>query len=384
MTPAAQAGAAAGLRVREIAPGETLKPFIDLSWKINARDPHWVPPLRMALETALDRRKHPFHQHADVAYFVAERGGEVVGRTAAVVNHAYNDFHDEKQGTFGLFECVDDAEVAAALLDAAAEWLRARGMERLRGPLNLSTNDEVSSPGVLVEGFDSPPQVLMSHNPPYYAALLESTGLEKAKDVLAFIMSGQSPPARAVAARDRLAGRMGATIRPLNMKDFQGDVDRIKEIYNSAWARNWGFVPMTDAEFAHMAKDLKPIVDPNLCHLAEIDGNPIGFALALPDINQTLKRLKDGRLFPFGFLKFLWYKRKVTAMRVITLGFKPGFQHQGLGPALYLRTYVAGLDKGYTSGEESWILEDNWEMRRALEKMGAQAYKVYRIYERAL
>jgi GNAT superfamily N-acetyltransferase len=384
VTAAGMAGTSAPVRVREIPPGESVKRFIDLAWKVNARDPRWIPPLRSAMETVLDRGKHPFHQHADVAYFLAERDGKVVGRVAAVVNHQYNDFHEEKLGTFGLFESVDDAEVAAALLEAAAGWLRGRGMERMRGPLNLSTNDEASSPGVLVEGFDTPPKVLMSHNPPYYAGLIEAAGLEKCKDVLAYMMSGQEAPPRVVAAMERVAGRMGAVVRPLNMADFQGDVDRIKEVYNSAWARNWGFVPMTEAEFDHMAREMKPIVDPNLCHIAEIDGEPIGFALALPDVNEVLRHLPDGRLFPFGFLKFLWYRRRIKSMRVITLGFKPGYQHQALGPALYLKTYVAGLQKQYTSGEESWILEDNWEMRRALEKMGAQVYKVYRIFERAL
>lgn len=378
------AGPAAGIVVRELPPGESLEPFIGVAWKINARDPHWVPPLRSALRTVLDRGKHPFHQHADVAYFVAERRGDVVGRIAAAVNHLYNEFHEEKLGTFGFFESVDEPAVAAALVDAAAAWLRGRGMERMRGPLNFSTNDEASSPGVLVQGFDTPPQVMMSHNPPYYAGLMEAAGLEKAKDLLAFRNTEQEPPPRLVAAMERTAGRMGVTIRPLNMRDFEGDVDRIKEVYNAAWARNWGFVPMTEAEFAHMAREMKPVVDPNLCHIAELDGEPIGFALALPNLNEALRHLKDGRLFPFGIFKFLWYSRRIKSMRVITAGFKPGYQHQGLGPALYLRTYLEGLKKRYTSGEESWILEDNVEMRRALEKMGAEAYKVYRLYERAL
>jgi len=372
------------VRVREIAEGESPRRFIEVAWRANARDPQWIAPLRLSVRTLLDRRKHPFHHHADVAYFVAERGREVVGRVAAVVNHIYNDFHGERTGFFGLFECDDDAEAAAALLDAAAEWLRARGMERVRGPFNLSTNDEAGSPGVLIDGFDSRPTVMMSHNPPYYAGLIERAGFEKTKDLLAYLIEDQTPPERLVRGVERLARRAGATIRGLDLRRLDEEIATIQDVYNSAWSRNWGFSPMTDAEFRFMAKDLRPVVDPELCLIAEVDGRAVGFSLALPDLNQALRKIPSGRLFPFGIVHLLRARRKIDGFRVLTLGFRPGYQHLGLGAALYLRTWQVGAAKGYVYGEASWILEDNQDMRRPLENMGARVYRTYRVYEREL
>lgn len=376
--------AARRLDVQEIPPGASLDEFIDLAWRINAKDPRWVAPLRMAMRTAMDRKRHPFHQHADVAYFLARRDGQPVGRIAAIVNHHHNDFHQEKTGFFGLFEVVDDAEVTAALLDAAQVWLRERGMDRMRGPVNFSTNEEIASPGVLIEGFDTPPMAMMSHNPPYYQRLLEDTGLEKAKDLVAFWLDDPNPPERLVRGMDRVVERMNAVIRPLDLKAFRRDVDIIKGIYNSAWSRNWGFVPMTDEEFEHLAKEFRPVVDPSLCLIAEVAGEPVGFSLALPNLNAALRHLPDGRLFPFGLFRFLWHKRKIRGIRVLTLGFKPGYQHSGLGAALYLRSWLNGTARGYDHGEASWILEDNLDMVRPLERMGGRPYKRYRLYERPL
>lgn len=372
------------LHVRELAEGQSLDEFIDLSWRVNAGDPQWIPPLRMALRTALDRSRHPFHDHADVAYFIARRGDEPVGRIAAIANHLHNQFHEDRTGFFGLFEAVDDPAVATALLETAERWLRDRGMDRMRGPVNLSTNEEIASPGVLIEGFDTPPMAMMTHNPPYYERLMEGAGLSKAKDLIAFWMDDPDPPERLVRGMTRVVERMDAVIRPLDLKRFRQDVDIIKGIYNAAWSRNWGFVPMTDAEFDHMAKEFRPIVDPSLCLIAEVAGEPVGFSLAIPNINHALRHLRDGRLFPFGLFRFLWHKRKIRGIRVITLGFKPGYQHSGLGAALYLRGWLAGTARGYDHGEASWILEDNLDMVRPLERMGARAYKRYRLYERAL
>lgn len=375
----------APLRVREIAPGEPLRPFVDLSWKVNARDPRWVPPLRMVLNAVLDRRKHPFHQHADVAYLLAERGGEPVGRIAAIVNHRSNEFHGDRVGFFGLFESVDDPEVARALLDAAAAWLRERGMESMRGPFNLSTNDELYSGGVLIDGFDTPPAVMMGHNPPYYRALMEAAGMEKAKDLLAYWKTDNTAPQRLLDGMEKLARREGWRVRSLDVKRFRQEVATIMEVYNSAWERNWGFIPMTAAEFEHMAREFRPVVDPDLCLIAETKaGEPIGFLLGLPDLNQAIRPLRDGRLFPFGIFRFLWARRKIHTARVLTLGLKPGYQQSGIGAAMYLRAFQVGERKGYEAGEASWILEDNLRMRQALEKMGAVAYKTYRVYERPL
>ncbi len=368
--------------MREIPAGEPLRPFVDAAWTINAGDPGWVPPLRRMVEAALDRRKHPFHRHAEVAYLVAERGSAVVGRVAAVVNRLHNEYHEDHLGFFGLFESEDDPETARALLDAAAAWLRGRGMERMRGPVNLSTNEEIASPGVLINGFDTPAVAMMSHNPPYYATLMEAAGLEKAKDLYAFLVEGDAPPERLTRGVERILARADASLRPIDSRHFRRDVDILKEIYNSAWSRNWGFVPMTDAEFENMAKEFRPVADLDLCLIAEVRGEPVGFSIALPDLNQALRHLPDGRLFPFGLLKFLWHKRKIHGLRIITLGIKPGFRSLGLDAAFYLRTWQVGRQKGYDRGEASWILEDNLDMVRPLEKMGGQIYKTYRLFER--
>lgn len=372
------------IRVEQLRPGASLEEFIELQWRINAADPHWVPPLRMAVRTALDRRKHPFHQHAEVAYFIARRDGPAVGRIAAIINRLHNDFHEDQVGFFGLFEAVDDVGVARALVDAAADWLRERGMVSMRGPVNFSTNEEISSPGVLVEGFARPPMAMMSHNPAYYDALLAATGLHKEKDLLAFWLDDPNPPQRLIRGMARVVERMDATIRPLDLKHFRREVDIVKAIYNSAWSRNWGFVPMTDAEFDHMANQLRPVVDPALCLIAEVKGEPVGFSLAIPNLNHALRHLPSGRLFPFGLFRFLWHKRSIRGLRVLTLGFKPGFQQSGLGAALYLQSWMAGTARGYDHGEASWILEDNLDMIRPLERMGAEPYRRYRIYQRPL
>jgi len=381
--PAASAARAADVIVREIPRVASMKPFIDFAWTVNGADPAWVPHLRMAIEPVLDRNKHPFHQHAEVAYFLAERGGTIAGRIAAVVNHQYNQYHaPDRTGFFGFFECVDDPAVASALLDAASKWLRARGMETMRGPFNFSTNDEFSSPGVLIDGFETSPVVMMSHNPPYYGRLMDAAGMGKSKDLVAYWIPDRIPERLANAMR-RLGERAGVTIRPVRMKDLQNEVRRVQEVYNAAWSRNWGFVPMTEAEFRHMAKELRPVVEPDFVLLAEkADGEPIGFLLALPDLNRAFKHLKDGRLLPFGLFKFLWHQRKIDTARILTLGLKPGYQHLGLGAAMYTRLLEIGIAKGYKGAEGSWILEDNNEMCVALEKLGANKYKTYRVYER--
>ncbi|HEX6748467.1 MAG TPA: GNAT family N-acetyltransferase [Longimicrobium sp.] len=379
-TPATNAPA-----VREIGRGESLKPFIDFSWTINAGDPAWVPPLRMVFNALLNREKHPFYQHADVAFFVAERGGKLVGRIAAIHNRRANEFQGDTTGFFGLFECIDDQSVADALLDRAASWLQARGLTSMQGPFNLSTNDELYSGGVLIDGFDTAPAFMLGHNPPYYRGLMERAGLEKAKDLVAYWLPHNDPPRRLIEGIDRVAKREGWRIRTVDMKDFKNEVARVMEVYNSAWERNWGFIPMTDAEFEAMAKEFRPVVDPHLVLIAEtLEGEPLGFLLALPDFNRAIKPLKSGRLFPFGIFRFLWAKRKIRTARVLTLGMKPGFQRSGIGAALYLKVFQMGARYGYDNADCSWILEDNGPMRHALEKVGAYVYKTWRVYERPL
>ncbi len=361
------------------------KRFIQLPWRIYAGDPVWVPPLRADVR-ALMSPDHPFHEHADVEFFLARDGsGEALGRIAAAENRAYNDFHDTRTGFIGLFECVDDAGVAGALLDAAGSWLRERGMTEVIGPFNLSTNDELYSPGVQLDSFDRPPVLLMAHNPPYYRRLFEENGWEKRKDLLSYWLEEESaPPERLLRGMKQLAGRVeGLTVRQLRLEDLDAEVEGIKEVYNSAWEKNWGFAPLTEAEIQHLAKDLKPIVDERFALMAEVHGEPVGFALALPDYNQALRHV-DGRLFPIGLFKLLWYRRRIDRLRVFTLGLKPEYRRKGIDALFYLRIYENGLAAGYHAAEASWILEDNWGMRRGLERMGARVYKTYRVYGREL
>lgn len=360
-----------------------MRRFVGLPWRIYRDDPAWVPPLRSDVRKLL-RRRHPFFQHSEAEYFLAFRGPEAVGRIAAIVNRAYNRFHGAHTGFVGLFECVDDAEVAASLLDAAAGWLRSRGMTGAMGPFNLSTNDELYSPGVLVEGFDREPALLMAHSPPYYAGLFAHAGWTKVRDLLAYRIARDAPPDRLVRALDRAASALkGLEVRPLDPRRLEREVEAIREVYNSAWERNWGFTPLADAEVRHLARQLRPILDPRIALIAEVHGRPAAFALAFPDYNQVLRHV-DGRLLPTGFLKVLFHRRRIDRIRVMALGLRPEHRLTGLDALLYLRVFQNGLAAGYREAEASWILEDNWPMRRGLERMGGVPYKTYRVFETTL
>ena len=357
-----------------------LRAFLRLPWRIYRDDPNWVPPLLVEQRKLLNRRRHPFHRHADVRYFLARRGERVVGRIAAIVNHRHVEFHGESVGFFGFFECEDDPAAALALVARAGDWLRERGMTAMRGPMNFSTNEEC---GLLVDGFDSPPMIMMTHNPAYYERLLEGAGLRKAKDLFAYLLAEIREPDRLLRGVARLARRSEATVRPIRMKELKREVERIREVYNSAWERNWGFVPMTEAEFDEMAKQMKQIVDPELCLIAEIDGAPAGFVLALPDFNQAIRHA-NGRLLPLGLFRLLWHARRIDQVRVITLGVKPAYRRHGLDAMMMLRCYQRALELGYRRSEASWILEDNLPMRRIMDRLGWRVYKTYRIYEQPL
>jgi GNAT superfamily N-acetyltransferase len=355
--------------------------FIKFPWQIYKDDPRWVPPLIVERKEFLDRKKNPFFQHSEVVFFLAKRNGKTIGRIAGIVNYNHIKSHQENAGFFGFFECVKDYEVAKALLDSVREWLKSKGMEIMRGPANFSSNEEW---GFLVEGFDSPPVIMMSYNPLYYLDFMENYGMVKAKDLYAYyIDKSLPPPERVVRMAESIKNRESVKIRNIDMKDFKNEVEKIKQIYNSAWSKNWGFIPMTDEEFDHMAKSLKQIVDPHMVFIADVDDKPAGFSLALPDFNQVLHRL-NGKLFPFGILKLLWHtkiKSKIDGVRIITMGVVPEFQKRGIDTVFYVETYNVGVKRGYTWAELSWVLEDNVMMNRVLELLGARLYKKYRIYE---
>lgn len=371
------------LEIKEVG-FDGLKPFIDFEWAVYQNDPLWVPHLKLDRKEFLDPKKNPFFEHSDTAFFLAFRDGKPVGRIAAVVNHNYNQFHEDRTGFFGLFDCLDDAEAAKALLDRAAGFLKTKGRASMCGPVNLSTNDEA---GLLVEGHGVPPVIMMTYNPKYYEKLLESYGLKKAKDLLAYrIEVPTAPPERLRRGCELILKRGGFTIRTVRMKDFKNEVARIKTIYNSAWERNWGFVPMTDKEFDHLGAQMKMVLDPDFLFIAEKDGEPIGFSLTIPNLNEALIRLRNGRLLPFGLLKLLWHSRKgaIDSLRVITLGITKEHRNSGIDTVFYYKSFEAAIAKKYKWAEMSWILEDNVPMNRPLLNMGAQVYKRYRIYEKPL
>ncbi|MFI5209251.1 MAG: GNAT family N-acetyltransferase [Gemmatimonadales bacterium] len=372
------------LRVRRVDTRRDLGQFISLPYRLHARDPLWVPPLRMDMETLLSRAKNPFFEHAEADYFLAERDGAVVGRIAAIHNRLHNETHHDKVGFFGFFECIFDQAVADALLDAAGAWLRERGLTTLRGPASFSVNDEC---GVLVDGYDAPNTLMMPHNPPFYPTLLEGAGLRKAKDLLVYRGGYEScyipVPERLARGTEVIRKRLGITLRPLDMSRFEAEVETIKRLYNSAWEKNWGFVPMTDHEIDHLAKQFKPVVNPDLVPFAEKDGQVVGFGLVLPDFNQVLRTNRNGRIFPAA-LQLLWAlkRRKIRRCRILLLGIAPEWRGKGIDAMLYHWIWTTSAKYHITWGEAGWILEDNPAMNAGLEKMGFTVYKTYRLYDR--
>jgi GNAT superfamily N-acetyltransferase len=331
----------------------------------------------MQVKQDLDTRSNPFYKRAKLKLFLATLNGQPAGRTAAIINRAHNEFHNEKAGFFGFFESMNDPRVSSALLTAAKQWLADEGMEVLRGPNSPSTNHECA---LLVDGFGLPPMVMMPYNPPYYADLLEHFGLRKAKDTHAYSMASRPFDRKVYKLADYLARRSNLDVRPVNRKDFGRDIRLIREIYNSAWEKNWGFVPVDDEEFDHLAHRMKQIFEPSLALIGFANGNPAGFSFSLPNINEAIKPL-NGRLFPLGFIKLLRGMKRIRTARNLLLGVKPEYRTIGLDLLMYVRTLDTARELGHTWGELSWILEDNYAMRNVIEKLGARVYKTYRFYE---
>jgi ribosomal protein S18 acetylase RimI-like enzyme len=372
-------------RTLRVAPaeGRVFRDFVRLPHRLYAGTEQWVAPLTRDVKEMFDPGRHPFHLHSEVQPFVAYAGDRAVGRIAAIHNRNHVAFHEEAVGFFGFFEAENDPDVAEALFEASAAWLRERDLETMRGPTSFSTNEEA---GLLVEGFEHPPVVMMPYNPAFYAELVEGAGFEKAKDLIAYRLGTSIPPESLVRREKKLSERLGVRTRTLRMDDFEAELKRVRDLYNRAWEKNWGFVPMTDPEIEHMARQLKPLVarQPEQVIFAENEaGDTIGFTLWLFDYNRALRHAK-GRLFPFGILKVLRHMRGIDFCRVLTLGLVPEARGLGIDNLLIMALFRHGRASGIMGGEFSWILEDNVAMRKPLERIGSEIYKRYRIYDRPL
>jgi GNAT superfamily N-acetyltransferase len=370
------------MTVRLLKTRKELDQFIRFPLHLYRDDPCFVPPLLLERRQYFNPARNPLFDFTEVTYFLAENsGGSVVGCVTAHVNRRHNEYWKEETGFFGFFETIEDFEVARGLMSGAEEWLKEKGMHTIRGPFNFSTNDEC---GFLVEGFDSSPTIMMTYTKPYYPDFMRRLGYEPAKDLLAYEGYPESANMKLV---ERLAARVrdkaAVKLRTLQMRNFEKEVARAYGVYNSAWERNWGFIPMTEAEFRFLALNLKHIIDPSFGFVAEVEDEVAGFALALPDYNQVLKKMR-GRLFPFGFIHLLLGKKDIDTVRVIALGVIEKYRARGIDALLYHAIAQNFYRLGYKKCEMSWILEDNKMMRRALERIGAIVKKRYQIFEKKL
>ena len=373
------------IEIIEVGSDAEKNKFIEFPYKFYKGNKYWVEPLRFDVKNNLDEKKNPFYKHAKIKLWLAYKNSELCGRIAGIINDTHNKFYNDKVGFFGFFESENDINISNALFEKAAEFVKENGMDTLRGPVNPSTNDEC---GLLTDSFDLPPVMLMPYNPEYYLKLYDGFGLKKAKDLYAFwiskdVIKNEPMMNKLNRISEMIIKKENLTIRNVNMKDFKNEVQKVREIYNNAWQENWGFVPMTVEEFNFIADNLKLAVDPDYVEFAEIDGNPIGFSLALPDINQAIKGL-NGKLFPFGFIKFLLNKKKIDQLRVIIMGVKKEYHKKGIDAVFYRNVIKAGNRKGIRGAEISWVLEDNLAMKQTAEKLGAHVYKTYRIFDKTL
>jgi GNAT superfamily N-acetyltransferase len=380
---------ASDVRIVPVTSEEQRRQFARFPWRIYRNDPNWVPPIFGDRLKLLHPQRHPFWEHAELQLFLAKRGDEIVGTISAHINHRHNEVYADKVGFFGFFEVIEEVAVAGALLDAAAAWLRERGMEAIRGPENPSQNEEV---GLLVDGFDLPPVIMMTYNPRYYQGLLERAGFEKAQDLYAwdlltniFDYDVQRMPRKFVRVAEQAKMRENLVVRRIDMKRYDEEVELAKVVYNAAWEQNWGFVPMTDHEIEHLGDELKFIIDPDLVYIAEVDGKPAGIILGIPDVNQALLKARpqpNNWSFPLTVLKLLWHRRKVDAFRLMIMGVIPEYRALGIDAVFYVEAARAAFAKGYQRCEMSWILESNDMMNRIIERLGGKVYKTYRIYEK--
>jgi GNAT superfamily N-acetyltransferase len=377
----------ASVSIRPVRTRRELKRFVKVPFRLHRESEQWVPPLVFERMQFLDRGKNPWFEHGEAEYFLAERDGEPVGRLSAHVDSRWDQYQGGADAMFGFFETAEDPEVARALFDAAVEWAAGQGRERILGPMDFTTNDEI---GILIEGFERQPMILQPWHPPYYQRLIEAEGFAKAMDVLMWelrmgeLKEGEKFDPSIHDAAEKALRDEGITIRNMRKREMAAEVRRFMDVYNEAWGDNWGFVPITDAEVEFQAKNLKQVLDEEWTFMAEKDGEVVGAALTLPDVNQVLAKL-NGRLLPLGWARFLLGRRKIDRLRVFALGVKHDYRHTGVAAGLYLEhiKMAAQPDKIHW-GEMGWILETNEPMNRAMEGMGGTVVKKYRLYERSL
>lgn len=372
--------------IRPLAGKRDLKRFIEVPYRLRRGDPQWVPPLRFERRQFLDRARNPWFEHAEAQLMLAERDGEAVGRISAHIDRRWDEFQGGNDGMFGFIEAEDDPAVFEALLAAARDWLRARGRERMLGPMDFSTNDEL---GILIEGFDEPSMILEPWHPPYYARRLEELGLRKEIDLLMWelwlgsLKRGDALHELIHDAAEKSRSEHGVELRSVRRRDLDEDFRKLMEVYNEAWRTNWGFVPITDEERRFQTQNLKPVLNENWMMAAEKDGEVIAGAITLPDINQVLRKM-NGRLLPFGWWHFLTGRRKIDRVRVFALGVKPEWQHTGTAAAMFVRHVETAAWTPQKGGHMGWILETNDPMNRAMEGMGGRVVQKYRIYRQSL
>ncbi len=368
------------IEIKTLEPTKSnIKKFIKFAWKIYKGDPNWVPPLLMDKMKILNQKKNPFFKTAELEMFMAYKDGEPVGRIAAIKNDTHNKVHNENIGFFGFFEAINDQEVANALLDKAKEWLQSKGLNAMRGPANPSSNDEYA---MLLEGFDDPPRLMMTYNPKYYLDLMDNYGMQKAKDLYAYKIDNPKllKSEKLIRVAEIAAKRSKVVVEQIDLKKFKSELERVKFVYNQAWAPNWGFIPMTDEEIDNLAKELKPLVEPSLVLFAKIDGKTVAFALVMLDFNELFIDF-NGKLFPFNVIKLFTKRKKISWARVLTLGIIPEYQKRGLDAVLYYEITKRAEKLGILKGEASWILEDNEMMKRGADVMNGEIYKKYRVYQ---
>ena len=391
MAVPAQQISASRIEVRAVRGKKDLEAFLHVPWSLGMKeDPNWVPPLLDDYRRQLDPKKSPFLKHGEIECFTAFDGARAVGRLSVQIDREFDRIHPEELGVafFGFFECAERPEVSRALFAAAEQWARSKGRNRLRGPFTLDTKGEV---GVLIDGFDSPQRIGTTHNKPYLGAMLEAAGYSKAKDLYAWWYTAGHVDERTKRIAEKTKALPGVKVRPMDLKNFRREVDIVRDVFNSAWKENWGFIPFTNEELEIIATEYKMFIDTEIALVAEVDGKPAAICLAIPDVNEMVRDF-DGELMrnPLHLVKLLWRLkfRRPRHARLMLLGVKEEYRashkYGTLAAVLYVEVAERGYNHGYVGGELSWTLEDNVLINRGIERMGARKYKTWRVYEKRL